>query len=215
MNPPDSPQSAQHRPLRVLLVDDHRVFTESLALALDRNPGTVCVAVAPTLSEGRAKAEACLPDVIVLDVRLPDGDGVPAVERFARVASRPRIIVLTAHPRPDLAATALKAGASAFLGKGGRLRTVIAAIVESTPARPLLDGVLHVAPETVLTQRETQVIRGICAGSSAAEISDELGISVHTVRDYTKAILAKLGARSQAEAVGKAIAQGIIEPTRV
>ncbi len=94
--------------VRVLVIDDHRVFTELLSLALDASPGTRCVAVAGSIREGLAKAAAHPFDVVVIDVRLPDGNGLDAVPQLLALHPGARILLLTAHPRSDLAEWALR-----------------------------------------------------------------------------------------------------------
>ena len=122
--------------VRVLVIDDHRVFTELLSLALDASPGTRCVAVASTIREGLAKAAAHAVDVVVIDVRMPDGSGVDAVPRLLALHPRARVLVLTAHPRADLAEQALNAGASGFLAKEEPLSHLLRAIDTARPERP-------------------------------------------------------------------------------
>ncbi len=197
--------------LRVLVIDDHRVFTELLSLALDASAGTRCVAVAAGIEEGLRKARAYAVDVIVIDVRLPDGSGIEAIPELLRVHPRARIVVLTAHPRADLAQRAIAAGASAFVAKEQRLADVVEAIHEARPERPLIRAPLPAAPANDLTPREQEVLVLLARGQDAAGIARQLGLSRHTVRDHVKAILNKLGVHSQLAAVSRAMTLGLVD----
>ena len=200
--------------VRVLVIDDHRVFTELLSLALDASPGTRCVAVASSIREGLAKAAAHRLDVVVIDVRLPDGSGLDAVPELLALHPDARILVLTAHPRADLAERALNAGASGFLAKEEPLSHLLRAIAAARPGRPAISAALSVSPADAvgLTPREREVLTLLAQGHDPAAIARLLWLSRHTVRDHVKAVLAKLGAHSQLAAVSKAIALGLIDP---
>lgn len=198
--------------VRVLVIDDHRVFTELLSLALDASPGARCVAVASSIREGLAKAAAHRLDVVVIDVRLPDGSGLDAVPALLALHPDARILLLTAHPRADLAERALKAGASGFLAKEEPLSHLLGAIAAARPDRPAISSALPSADAAGLTPREREVLTLMAQGHDPAAIARLLWLSVHTVRDHVKSVLAKLDARSQLAAVSKAIALGLIDP---
>lgn len=198
--------------VRVLVVDDHRVFTELLSLALDASPGTRCVAVASSIRDGLAKAAVHRLDVVVIDVRLPDGNGVDAVPELLALHPGARILLLTAHPRADLAERALNAGASGFLAKEEPLSHLLRAIETARPNRPAISGALPPADAVGLTPREREVLTLLAQGHDPAAIARLLWLSRHTVRDHVKAVLGKLDARSQLAAVSKAIALGLVDP---
>ncbi|MFI8595370.1 response regulator [Microbacterium sp. NPDC078428] len=199
--------------IKVLVVDDHRVFTELLSLALDATADIACVATATTAAEGLAKLAAYEIDVVVLDVRLPDGDGLQLVHPVLALRPSCRVVLLTAHPRADHAATALAAGAVAFLAKDERLDDLLAAVRSASTTRPVLSRTLPASPHEVvdLTPREWDVLGALARGRAAAEIADELDLSQHTVRDHIKGLLRKLGARSQLEAVARARELGALD----
>lgn len=199
--------------LRVLVIDDHRVFTELLSMALDSAEGIRWVASASTLREGLAKASAYCVDVVVIDVRLPDGSGLDAVAELRRLQPQCRVVVLTGHPRADLAERAIRAGASAFLAKEAPLVELLHALRHARPERPALAPNLPAAPSTVgLTPREREVLTLMALGLDAAGMSRRLGLSRHTVRDHVKGVLAKLGVHSQLAAVSRATALGLVDP---
>ncbi|MBP8920732.1 MAG: response regulator transcription factor [Micropruina sp.] len=200
--------------VRVLVIDDHRVFTELLSLALDASPGTRCVAVAGSIREGLAKAAAHPFDVVVIDVRLPDGNGLDAVPQLLALHPGARILLLTAHPRADLAEWALRSGASGFLAKEEPLAHLLRAIEDARPGRPAISSALPVAPADAigLTPREREVLTLLAQGHDSAAIARLLWLSRHTVRDHVKAVLTKLDAHTQLAAVVKATALGLIDP---
>ncbi|MET7393785.1 response regulator transcription factor [Dactylosporangium sp. NPDC005572] len=184
----------------VLLVDDHRVFTDVLAFALDAQPGLRCVAVAN--SAGAALATAAF-DIAIVDLQLPDGDGLDVVRELRARHPAALLIVLTGHPGPGLTERARAAGADAALAKDDALGSVLDAIRRAEPdAAP--SAVPHLSP------RERQVLALLATGAPAGRIAAELGLSLHTVRDYVKALLAKLGARSQLDAVAVAGRLGLL-----
>lgn len=209
---------------RVLVVDDHQTFAELLAEALDREPDFVSVGHAATGTEAIALTERLDPDVVVMDVELPDMDGFAATERI--MANRPhvRVVVLTAHGSPDFVARASAAGACGFLPKDGSLAVMLQTLRSArpgslaihpalvarmvTPPRPREAPNGRAAPP--LTQREREVLNLMGRGCDVRSISRELGISTHTSRGYVKAILLKLDAHTQLEAVVAATRLGLL-----
>jgi DNA-binding NarL/FixJ family response regulator len=199
-------------PLSLLLLDDHRVFTDSLALSLDLEPDMRCVASAYTARDGLAMAAAIDFAAAVVDLRLPDADGIEVIERLREVRPAARVVVLTAHPRADLARRAIAAGAVAFLSKDARLARIIDALRHAGAERPFVDPDPSYEPaDTIgLTPREYDVLRQLGQGRDARRAAAALGMSVHTARDHIKALMAKLGAHTQLEAVVRAERLGLI-----
>lgn len=204
MEPPNS---------TVLVVDDHRVFTDLLTLTLDMQPDVRCAAVAHTVAEGMAVAAATAFDVAIVDLQLPDGSGLDLVGPLLALRPQARVVVLTAHPRAVLAEQALAAGAVAFLAKDGALADILAAIRGADAGHPMVCAGLPPDPaaELHLTPREHDVLRELGRGRDAARIAATLGISTYTTRDHIKSILAKLSAHSQLEAVVLAGRMGLVE----
>jgi two-component system response regulator DesR len=195
----------------VLLVDDHRVFTDLLEISLGMQPDLRCVAVAHTVHEGLAKAAATEFAVAVVDLQLPDGGGLELIPRLRELRPASRIVVLTAHPRADLAERAIAAGAVAFLGKDAALPRILEAVRTADADRPVVDAhVRRPAEQIVLTHREYDVLRELGQGRDATRIAAALGISVYTARDHIKAVMAKLGVHSQLDAVVSAERLGLI-----
>ncbi len=190
-------------PTPVLVVDDHRTFADLMVLGLDAQPDLRCAGVAYGVEQARRLAAAVPYRAAVVDLALPDGDGAELVRELHGHAPDARIVVLTAHPRSDLARRAFEAGASAVLPKRGRLDDVLKALRASgrTPVHP---------PRDPLTPRERHVITLLADGADVQGIASSLRLSPFTVRDHVKAILAKLGARTQLEAVVTAARTGIV-----
>jgi DNA-binding NarL/FixJ family response regulator len=194
--------------LDVVVIDDHRVFTDLLALAIDGQPDLRCVAVANTVQDGLAKAAVYPFDVAVVDLQLPDGGGLSVIARLREIRPTARIVVLTGYPRADLMRQSLERGADAFLAKDGALPQILAGI-RGGPAADRLPASGD-EPAIDLTPREHEVLACMAGGLDARLIAHELGLSLHTVRDYIKALLAKLDAHSQLDAVVTADRLGLV-----
>jgi DNA-binding NarL/FixJ family response regulator len=208
-------------PIKVLIVDDHEVLASSLALVLDAEQDISSVGVATTLQQARALIEKAQPDVVLLDHRMPDGDGVAAIPVLR--AQRPDIgvVVLTASSSDHVLMAAIEAGASGFLSKTRSLDEVTAAVRaaaagESVISPELLARLLprfgrdspHAADE--LTEREREVLALVAEGLSNAAIADRLVVSVHTVRNHIASLSGKLGAHSKLEALSIALRRGLL-----
>lgn len=207
---------------RVLVVDDHKSFTESLGMVIDLQPDLECVGRAGTLAEAIDMAGRVEPDVIVLDVELPDGDGVEATSRLRALQPRARVMILTAHAGAEVLARAARAGAHGFFPKESTVGEILAAI-RTVGTGGLLVGAEALqravqapapaprAPELwPMTAREREVLALLGEGLDPKTIAVRLGISVHTSRGHVKNLLAKLGAHSQLEAVVIAVRHGLI-----
>jgi len=211
---------------RVLIVDDHRAFSEALAAAIDRNPDLACVGTPTTVAECLAAVEQTAPDVVLLDIYLPDGDGIEAIPGIRDLHAAARIVVMTGYTDVDLMARAASAGASGFLPKESPIGSVLEAIRAVRDGQMLVDGstlaailgrVGRVAPGarpsangSSLTTREQDVLDLMGQGLDPHAIAGRLGISLHTCRGYQKSILAKLDAHSQLEAVIVAARRGLV-----
>lgn len=205
---------------RVVIIDDHRVFAELLARALQSEPGLECVGHAQTVAEGAALVDAEHPDIVVMDVQLGDGDGVAATAELTARHPDLRVVILTAFVERQLLQRAAAAGACALLPKDGELGDMLD--VFRTASR----GALAVHPELLrklvdrngvpeqrlpdLTKREQEVLQMLAAGLDAQMIAREMSISVNTCRGHVKSLLSKLGAHSQLEAVAIAMRHGRI-----
>jgi DNA-binding NarL/FixJ family response regulator len=208
--------------MRVLVVDDHRTFAELLSGALVA-AGMTSVGTAHCAAEAVSMAEELRPDVVVMDIQMPREDGLSATRRVREVAPDAVIAVVTAHRDPDWVVRAAQAGASAFIPKNGSLAEMLDVLGR------VRAGQMLVAPSAFaggreelsspradrenrpeLTRREQQVLDCLGQGMQVKAIARVLGITQETVRGYVKSLHAKLGARSQVEAVIKAQRFGLL-----
>lgn len=210
------------RRTRVLVVDDHRTFTDLVCMAIAAEEGLECLGAAHDAEGARAMTDQLRPDIVIMDVRLGNDDGLSLTRELVQRHPLLRVVVLTAEPGPSVLRSAAAAGASALLPKDGAfedLREVLVGppgdglVVAPALLRTLvLDASGGAAPveRPALTPQEERVIRLLAAGRDVRAISHDLNISVHTCRGYVKSLLHKLHAHSQLEAVAVARAAGIV-----
>jgi two-component system, NarL family, response regulator len=202
--------------IRVLIADDHPVVREGLSAILRSEPDIQVVAEATDGVHACALYDQHLPDVVILDLRMPRKDGLHVVtDLMSSRRPKPRIIVMTTYETEDDVRRALQAGAKSYLVKGAvpeqileTVRRVAAgeALVPSKIASVLTESLGH--PE--LSPRELQVLRRLAAGNSNKEIGEMLQITEHTVKAHVKAILLKFGAVGRTEAIAVALKRGLI-----
>jgi DNA-binding NarL/FixJ family response regulator len=201
---------------RVLVVDDHRTFAELLSGALAA-AGMDAVGIAFSAAQGVAMAQELQPDIVVMDIQMPRQDGLSATRRIREVAPDTVVAVVTAHHDPDWVVRAAQAGASAFIPKDGSLSEMIDVLTRvqagqmlvapstfagSRESAPQVRGASGASPQ--LTRREQEVLDCLGNGMQVKAIARVLGITLETCRGYVKSLHAKLGVRSQLEAVIKA-----------
>ena len=207
--------------VRVLIVDDHDVLASALAQALDVEPDIISVGVAGTLERARSMVASTAPDVLLLDHRLPDGDGVDAIPELRALRPSMAVIVLTASAAEHVMVTAIEAGVSGFLSKTRSLTEVTsavraAAVGEAVISPEMLARLLPRLNRTgpvgrqTLTEREREVLGLLSEGLTNAGIAGRLVVSVHTVRNHVANLSAKLGARSKLEALSIAVREGLL-----
>jgi len=206
---------------RVLVVDDHRTFAELLSRALDAEPDLECVGHAQDSGEAMAAVARLDPDVVLMDVHLPDRDGISTTAELVEARPDLQVLILTAHPSVADIQRAASAGASGFLAKDGSLSDVLEALRTARTGSLILpeDLMARLSPlsdddrtmrQWHLTPRELEVLRLLGLGRDPRAIAKELGLSLHTCRDHVKRVLAKLGVHSQLEAVVVATRTGLI-----
>ncbi|HEV7203485.1 MAG TPA: response regulator transcription factor [Jatrophihabitans sp.] len=214
--PPADPMS-----IRVMIVDDHEVFSASLAMVLEAEPDLTVVGIAATAAEAVAKAAAIQPDVVLLDHRLPDGDGIALIAPLLALDPAPQVVMLTASTADHVLISAIEAGAAGFVDKSRSLGEVLssvrsAAAGEASVSPAMLARLLPrlrrraTDPAWTLTEREREVLTHLANGLSNAEIAQQMFVSVHTVRNHVANLSAKLGAHSKLEVLSIAIREGLI-----
>jgi two-component system, NarL family, response regulator DevR len=199
--------------VRVALVDDHEVVRRGLRDLLDGEPGIEVVAEAGGVQEAMARVSATSPDVVVVDVRLPDGDGVALCRALRSLDPAPRCLVLTAFDDERALVEAIMAGASGYLLKQVRGQDLVDAVREVAAGRSLLDPVTtaHVLERmresaktdelAGLTERERDVLELMGEGLSNRQIAERLFLAEKTVKNYVTSVLAKLGMERRTQAV--------------
>ena len=207
---------------RVLVVDDHTTFSDLLALALSREPDLSCVGTASSVAKALVMADEQRPDLVIMDVRLGDGDGIAATAVLTRLYPDLRVVVLTAHVDMTLMQRAADAGACGLLPKDGSLPDMLETLRSSRRGALVVHPALLTSLMTTrsrrrrsdgfppLTRRERDVLRLLAAGFDARAIGKDLGISVNTCRGYLKNLMMKLDAHSQLEAVVIATNHGLV-----
>jgi DNA-binding NarL/FixJ family response regulator len=206
---------------RVLVVDDHRTFAELLSKALDAESDLECVGHAQDSAEAITAVLRLRPDVVLMDVHLPDRDGISTTAELVRDDPDLKVLILTAHASLADIERAAAAGASGFLAKDGSLTEVLGGLRTARRGSLILpDGLLDRLSAVgesdpsmdhwQLTPRELEVLELLGHGRDPRGIAKDLGVSLNTCRGYVKAVLAKLGVHSQLEAVVVATRAGLI-----
>ena len=215
---PGSPASAK---IRVFVVDDHQLFASSLAATLEAEADMVIVGVANDIAGAENALGTAKPDVVLLDHRLPDGDGVAAIGRLS-LRHQAQFVMLTATTAEHVLITAIEAGAAGFISKSRSLADLTAAVRAAAAGEavispellarllPRLNGGRPGLAHTKLTHREIEVLQLVARGMSNAAIADDLVVSVHTVRNHVANLSSKLAAHSKLEAVSIGLRKGII-----
>lgn len=214
--------------LRVFLADDHEVVRDGLRLLIDRQPDMEVVGEAETGREAVRRAAELRPDLVVMDVSLPDLNGGQATERLRRLRPEVKVLALTAYEDRAYLRHLLEAGAVGYVLKRSASEELVTAI------RRVAGGGLYLDPALAgkvvssylgrggareggegkeLSGREAEVLRQTAWGYSNKEIAQELGISVKTVETYKGRVMEKLELRSRAEVVRYAIRQGWLQDT--
>lgn len=211
-------------PITVLIADDHAIIREALETAISRASDMTLVGQAETGLEAVALNTRLKPDVILLDLRMPEMDGLEALRAIKKDRPEARVVVLTSFDTEDDIIAALKAGASGYILKGTRSQTVLAAIRGAHAGVSLLDPAVTsrlvagvTAPKAksaesdLVTDRELKVLGLLAKGHSNRRVGEELHISTGTVKSHLSHIFRKLDVADRTEAVVKAAQLGLIE----
>jgi DNA-binding NarL/FixJ family response regulator len=216
-------------PTGVVLVEDHATFRQTMALVLGLERDFVVVAEAGSVAEARELSKERLQDVdvAVVDLALPDGNGVDVIEDFRRLNPNLTVLVLAATLNHNNIASAVDAGAAGVIDKLAglddivqevrRLRAGAAMPLQKEVVEMLRTAVLHggqdhearLGPE--LTPRETEVLKALVEGLDGEGVAERLGIALEEERNHVGSILEKLGARSRLQALAIAARQGLVE----
>ena len=214
--------------IRVLIVDDHAVVREGIRHVLSSDDDFTVVGEASGGEEGVELAQSLQPDVIVLDLSMPDLSGMDAAARIRQAVPAAAILILSIHDHPEYVLRSIEAGTQGYLRKDSspsELRNAIRAVHEggtffSAPAaRQLSAAIGRRAPDDspqarseMLTPRERDVLIEIARGETNKEIAAKLGVSVRTVESHRESLLRKLGVRGTAGLTRFAIGAGLVAP---
>jgi len=203
------------RQLRLLVVDDHEVVRQGLVALLARRDRFQVVAEAGTVEEALDATRRFQPDLVVMDVRLPDGSGIEACREIRAEYPATRIVMLTSYPDEEAVLSAIIAGASGYLLKQIRARDLIAALeavgrgeslLDPAVTEKVLERVRRIASGTYqdelaqLTAQEQKILMLVAEGKTNKEIAAEVFLSDKTVKNYVSSILSKLNLERRAQA---------------
>lgn len=221
--------------IRVMVVDDHALFRTGLVRLLGDYPNLAVVGEAGSADEAADKAVALQPDLILMDIDMPEHDGIEATARITALAPGVRIVMLTMFARNDYLIGAIRAGAHGYLIKDASAEELVGAIhlvagggvvVTSRLAKQILadfsgrasaEQRARPAGGGDLSQREAEVLALIAAGETTRAIADRLNLSEHTVKRHTNSIFRKLHIHHRGQAAYAAIRRGLVPnpgPTR-
>ena len=216
------------KPLRILIVDDHAVVRRGVRALLESQPGWEVVGEATTGREGVDLATRLQPDIVVLDLSLPELNGLDAARQIRKESSHSEILVLTMHRSEELARDVLQAGARGYVLKSDADANLVAAVESLRRHKPfltpqvtefVLDDYLrngHQRAEgaeiAVLTGREREIVQLVAEGSSNKAMASRLGLSVKTIEAHRANVMRKLRLRSVTELVRYAIRNHIVQP---
>jgi DNA-binding NarL/FixJ family response regulator len=214
--------------IRILIADDQELVRTGFRVVLDAEPDFEVIGEADDGLAALEAAETLRPDVVLMDIRMPNLDGIEATRRLAARGGSPHILILTTFDLDDYVYEALRAGASGFLLKDARaeelrqaVRTVASGDALLSPAitRRLIESytrrpppTVHPAPLAELTPRELEVLRHVARGLSNTEIASELVVGDSTVKTHVARIFSKLHLHDRAQAVVLAYESGLVQP---
>jgi DNA-binding NarL/FixJ family response regulator len=203
------------RPLRLLVVDDHEVVRQGLVSLLERREHFQVVAEAGTAAEAVEMARKFEPDLVIMDVRLPDGSGIEACREIRAEFPTTKVVILTSYPDEEAVLSAIIAGASGYLLKQIRGRDLVSALesvgrgeslLDPAVTEKVLDRVRRIATGTYtdelaqLTQQEQKILLLVAEGKTNKEIASDVFLSDKTVKNYVSSILSKLNLERRAQA---------------
>jgi DNA-binding NarL/FixJ family response regulator len=200
-------------PIRLLVVDDHPIVTEGVQLMLGKDPAIDLAGTARTGADGLRLATELGPDVVLLDLRLPDMLASEIIGRLRAAVPGVRIVLFTAYAEHAALSAALEAGVDGCLLKDAATTDLATAIKQVACGLTVADPRIGEAAggrlrealyRSGLTKREYDVLRLVAVGHTNPEIADRLGLARNTVKTYLQSAMSKLGARNRVEAIAKA-----------
>lgn len=212
-------------PTRILIVDDHPLFRDGLRALLQRQSDFTVVGEADTVASAVRLAQETQPDVVLMDLSLPDGGGVEATRQIVDRLPNVHVIALTVHDEPEMLTAVAQAGAHGYILKETRsadlLRAVRMVVTNGAVLSPeVLTDLLRqyrrlaqtAAAAPSLSPREQAILRLVAAGATNREIAAQLALSTQTIKNQLSAIYARLGVSNRIEAAVMAIEKGLAPP---
>lgn len=218
------------KPLQILIADDHDLMRRGLRTLLESHPGWTVIAESNTGRDAVAKAEELRPDIVILDITMPELNGIEAARRILKASPGTEILVLSVHYTDQLIREILAAGIRGYIVKSDSDRDLVIAVESLANHRPfftpratelMLSGLNHKGgvtgdlPSSLrerLTSREREIVQLLSEGKSSKEVASELSISVKTAETHRANIMRKLEIHSVSELVRYAVRNQIIEP---
>ncbi|MBN1410131.1 MAG: response regulator transcription factor [Spirochaetales bacterium] len=210
--------------IKVMIADDHKIVRDGIRAILEKEPDIEVAGEAENGRELLDKAAALKPDIVLMDISMPQTDGVGAAEIFRDADYRPKILVVSMHNERHFVDKMLKLGVSGYVLKNASATELVSAIKRVKSGKKylspeLLDGVIdnyrsqaeHDLSRIALTERETVIIRKICEGKMSKEIAFDLNLSKKSIDLIRSQIMKKLQLQTTAELIKFAIKQGISE----
>ena len=207
--------SEASRPLTVLIADDHTVVRAGIRALLSTDPGLKVVGEAENGEKAVDAYGRLLPDVVLMDLRMPIQDGVQATRAIRQIDPRGAVIILTTHQGDEEIHAALEAGAMGYILKNSPGDDLAAALRAVAGGKRWIPNAIAKKMEAhsakaKLTERELDVLQRLVGGDSNKELADKMGLTEHTVKAHLKSITAKLGVRDRTEAVTVGLRRGMI-----
>jgi DNA-binding NarL/FixJ family response regulator len=216
-------EASDGRSVRVVLADDHPLLRQGLRMVIDAEPDLEVVGEASAAEEAIRLVAALRPDVLLLDITMPGGGGIGALERLRAASADTRVLMLTMHADPEYLRVALASGATGFLLKSAAGGDLLAAVRAVHQGRAYVDPLLGGAalrgalgertsargPSAVLSPRETEVLENLALGYTNKEIAARLSVGVKSVETYRARLSEKLGLSGRAELVRFAMENGL------
>lgn len=212
--------------IRILLADDHAVLRQGMAQVLDSEPDMTVIAQAENGLEAVTLARKHEPNIVLLDINMPELDGVMAAKRITADLPETRIIILTMYRRDDYVFEAIKVGASGYLLKEAELDELLAAIRTVAEGGAVIDPAIAMRvlaelrqpkkpkkpAKPILNEHDIEILKLLVEGMSNKEIADRLSISEKTVRNRLSLIFRKLHLENRTQAALYALKEGLVEP---
>ena len=215
--------------ISVAIVEDHQILIDTFGMMMRNDPEIELIGTANSVATGREMVHNCSPNVLLLDVGLPDGNGLDLIPEVKRCCPDTQIVVLTSMTDETTLMRAIEGGVSGFVSKSSSLAELLETIRQAASGEivmptSLLVGLLMRMPRDKaatyreekgwehLTLREREILEQLARGKSGVAISEELHIAPLTVRTHIRNLMAKLGVHSRLEAVAFGLKHGIIEP---